>query len=181
MGNENRGSDAGASPFAQGLTHQPALNIVARLREEHGAGLAGDALGLEAAAEIERLLGANIILLAGLHEICEPITVMGDADSVSACQDLHELICMTAQDAIAKARTWAAPKSEADNPNNGNRYDNSAAVVIPDFEFAKARIVALDTKSLWAILRSTNAMTERFASELTWAKAELRRRGFAVV
>jgi hypothetical protein len=114
MGNENRGSDAGASPIAQGLTHQPALNIVARLREEHGAGLAGDALGLEAAAEIERLLGANIVLLAGLHEICEPITAMGDADSVSACQDLHELICMTAQDAIAKARTWAAPTSKSD-------------------------------------------------------------------
>jgi len=45
---------------------------------------------------------------------------------------------------------------------------------------SKDQIVALDTKSLWAILRSTNAMTERFANELTWAKEELRRRGHAV-
>jgi hypothetical protein len=50
-----------------------------------------------------------------------------------------------------------------------------------DFIAIKDRIAALDTKSLWAILRSANAMTERFANELTWAKAELRRRGFAVV
>lgn len=45
----------------------------------------------------------------------------------------------------------------------------------------KDQIVSLDTDALWSILRSTNAMTERFANELTWAKAELRRRGFAVV
>lgn len=42
---------------------------------------------------------------------------------------------------------------------------------------AKDQIVALSTKQLWAILRSTNSMTQRFANELTWAKAELRRRG----
>lgn len=44
----------------------------------------------------------------------------------------------------------------------------------------KEQIVSLDTKSLWAILRSTNSMTERFCNELTYAKAELRRRGFQV-
>ena len=44
----------------------------------------------------------------------------------------------------------------------------------------KEAIQSLNTRALWAILRSTNAMTERFANELTWAKAELRRRGFAV-
>lgn len=44
----------------------------------------------------------------------------------------------------------------------------------------KDQIVSLDTKTLWAILRSTNSMTERFSNELTWAKAELRRRGVAV-
>ncbi len=45
----------------------------------------------------------------------------------------------------------------------------------------KERIIALDTKSLWSIIRSTNMMTERFANELTWAKAELRRRGHSIV
>lgn len=45
----------------------------------------------------------------------------------------------------------------------------------------REQIVAFETETLWAIVRSTNAMTERFANELTWAKAELRRRGFAVV
>ena len=49
-----------------------------------------------------------------------------------------------------------------------------------EFIQAKERIVSLDTRSLWAILRSTNAMTEKFANELTWAKAELRRRGQSV-
>lgn len=44
----------------------------------------------------------------------------------------------------------------------------------------KTEITALSTRQLWAILRSTNAMTVRFANELTWAKAELRRRGFNV-
>lgn len=44
----------------------------------------------------------------------------------------------------------------------------------------KDQIVSLDTDSLWAIVRSTNAMTAKFANELTWAKAELRRRGFVV-
>lgn len=44
----------------------------------------------------------------------------------------------------------------------------------------KEAIQSLETAKLWAILRSTNAMTEKFANELTWAKAELRRRGFAV-
>lgn len=44
----------------------------------------------------------------------------------------------------------------------------------------REQIVSLDTDVLWAILRSTHAMTERFANELTWTKAELRRRGFAV-
>lgn len=42
-------------------------------------------------------------------------------------------------------------------------------------------IVSLETERLWEIVRSTNAMTERFANALVWAKAELRRRGFAVV
>jgi hypothetical protein len=45
----------------------------------------------------------------------------------------------------------------------------------------KDQIVSLSTQDLWAIVRSTNAVTERFANELTWAKAELRRRGFQVI
>jgi hypothetical protein len=49
-----------------------------------------------------------------------------------------------------------------------------------EFIEAREKIVALQTRQLWAILRSTNSMTERFANELTWAKSELRRRGFAV-
>lgn len=40
----------------------------------------------------------------------------------------------------------------------------------------KEAIQSLPNKSLWAILRSTSAMTERFCNELTWAKAELKRR-----
>lgn len=40
----------------------------------------------------------------------------------------------------------------------------------------REQITSLPSKSLWAILRSTNAMTKRFANELTWAKAELKRR-----
>lgn len=41
----------------------------------------------------------------------------------------------------------------------------------------KEQIVSLPTDRLWAIVRSTNSMTERFCNELTWAKAELKRRG----
>jgi hypothetical protein len=45
----------------------------------------------------------------------------------------------------------------------------------------KDHIVSLPTRQLWAILRSTNSMSEKFCNELTWAKAELRRRGYQVV
>lgn len=38
--------------------------------------------------------------LDGLRKICEPITVAGPPDVVSACQDLHELICEIAQGAL---------------------------------------------------------------------------------
>lgn len=41
----------------------------------------------------------------------------------------------------------------------------------------KLSICMLNTKALWAIVRSTNALTEQFANELTWAKEELKRRG----
>jgi hypothetical protein len=44
----------------------------------------------------------------------------------------------------------------------------------------REQIAALNTRALWAILRSTNPLTERFANELSWAKAELRRRGHAI-
>ncbi len=46
-----------------------------------------------------------------------------------------------------------------------------------EFTEAKTRIVSLPTAGLWAILRSTSPLSERFCNELTWAKAELRRRG----
>ena len=39
------------------------------------------------------------------------------------------------------------------------------------------QVHALSTKELWAIVRSTNAMSTRFANELTWAKEALRARG----
>lgn len=42
---------------------------------------------------------------------------------------------------------------------------------------AREQIITLPTKDLWAIIRSTNSMTERFDNELTWAKEELKRRG----
>ena len=45
---------------------------------------------------------AICVMLAALHGICEPITVMGDADTVSACKDLHELLAAHAKEAIAK-------------------------------------------------------------------------------
>jgi hypothetical protein len=44
-------------------------------------------------------------------------------------------------------------------------------------QWSREQIATLETSALWAILRSTNPMTERFANELTWAKAELIRRG----
>jgi hypothetical protein len=44
----------------------------------------------------------------------------------------------------------------------------------------REQIETLPTPDLWAILRSTNPLTERFANELTWAKAELMRRGFYI-
>jgi hypothetical protein len=44
----------------------------------------------------------------------------------------------------------------------------------------REQIQALPTRALWAIVRSTHAMSERFANQLTWAKAELMRRGFTV-
>lgn len=45
----------------------------------------------------------------------------------------------------------------------------------------REQIASLRTDQLWAILRSTNSMTVKFADELTWTRAELRRRGHAVV
>lgn len=45
----------------------------------------------------------------------------------------------------------------------------------------RAQINGLSTDELWAIVRSTKALSERFCNELTWAKEELRRRGFVVV
>lgn len=42
-------------------------------------------------------------------------------------------------------------------------------------------IEALPTRSLWAILRAPNKINELFCNQLTWAKAELRRRGFSPV
>lgn len=49
---------------------------------------------MDAAADrIERLETA-------LKKIQEPITVAADADTVSACQDLHELICDIARAAL---------------------------------------------------------------------------------
>ena len=41
----------------------------------------------------------------------------------------------------------------------------------------KEQIQSLPSENLWAIVRSTNSMTEKFANELTWAKEELTRRG----
>lgn len=41
-------------------------------------------------------------------------------------------------------------------------------------------IGAMRTDRLWSILRSTNPLSERFQCQLSWTKAELRRRGFAV-
>ena len=38
----------------------------------------------------------------------------------------------------------------------------------------------MPTNSLWSIIHYTNAMTEKSCNELTWAKVELRRRGFVV-
>jgi hypothetical protein len=49
-----------------------------------------------------------------------------------------------------------------------------------EFIEIKERIASLPTKQLWAILRSTNSLTERFCNELCYAKQELRRRGFRV-
>lgn len=42
-------------------------------------------------------------------------------------------------------------------------------------------IRSYSTKTLFDILRTTNCMTEQSCNEITWAKAELRRRGFNLV
>jgi hypothetical protein len=44
----------------------------------------------------------------------------------------------------------------------------------------KDQIQAMTTKDLWAVLCATNAHTEHNCNVLCWARAELRRRGFAV-
>jgi len=44
----------------------------------------------------------------------------------------------------------------------------------------REQILCLPNRDLWAIVRSTSPATERFANELTWAKAELMRRGFYI-
>jgi hypothetical protein len=51
----------------------------------------------------------------------------------------------------------------------------------PEPLMTREAIQNLPTAALWAIVRSTNSLTERFCNELTWAKAELRRRGFKVL
>lgn len=48
--------------------------------------------------------------------------------------------------------------------------------MLNSISFQRAEIQALQDRELFAILRSTNPLSERFANELTWAKAELRRR-----
>ena len=44
----------------------------------------------------------------------------------------------------------------------------------------REQILTLESRVLWSIVRSTNSLTERFCNELTWAKEELRRRGFSI-
>lgn len=46
--------------------------------------------------------------------------------------------------------------------------------------FTRDQIKTCPTNDLWAIVRSTESMTERFANKLTWAKEELKRRGYFV-
>lgn len=43
-----------------------------------------------------------------------------------------------------------------------------------------SEIARLSTRSLFAILRAPNKLNELFCNQLTWAKAELRSRGFSV-
>jgi hypothetical protein len=55
----------------------------------------------EAADTIERLKAA-------IAKIRKPITVAGPSDVVTACQDLHELICDIADQALAEAKTGSS-------------------------------------------------------------------------
>lgn len=50
-----------------------------------------------------KLIAAAPKMLAALQKICEPITVAADAETLIACQDLHELISEIAQEAIDDA------------------------------------------------------------------------------
>ena len=52
----------------------------------------------------------------------------------------------------------------------------------PRFPIPETRegIDALSSCSLWMILRSPNHLSEMFCNQITWVKAELRRRGFSV-
>lgn len=50
------------------------------------------------------------------------------------------------------------------------------AMRMGDKPMTREQVQSLADAALWAIMRSRNSMTERFAKELTWAKAELKRR-----
>ncbi len=82
------------------MSNEP-MTLVERLRNP--AWTNDNVLHPEQTSEtMDKAADAICVLLAALHVICRPITVMGDAETVSTCQDFHELIVSFAQEAIAK-------------------------------------------------------------------------------
>lgn len=75
---------------------------MADLIERSGLGHTADMVR-GGAAEIERLRGACIVLSVALRDIRNPITAAADADTLSALQDLHELMSDRATRALIDA------------------------------------------------------------------------------
>lgn len=62
-----------------------------------------------------RLIASAPDLLEALHKLREPPTVTGDADTISAVMDLHELQCAVIDRALAKATQPSALVGEANS------------------------------------------------------------------
>lgn len=84
-------------PFSQARHYMDDLNAAREESERLRADLG------RTVTHASRLATRETELRAALLKICEPITVTGDADTITACQDMHEIICEIAQEALSKS------------------------------------------------------------------------------
>lgn len=96
------GADIRAQNSACPADYPTELRKMADLIERSGLGRTADMVR-GGAAEIERLRGAIIVLSVALRDIREPITAAADAETLSALQDLHELMSDRATRALIDA------------------------------------------------------------------------------